>query len=235
MELSSNEYFMLTDLKFDIEYNKLLIDLNITDHKESLILKELIEEARKIAKPKALFKKCTINEKGDDFVVIDSEKFFSKVISTNLQNELIAFPYIVTCGNELQEWCNLKKDQFINKLSEFISQTILIQIHKELQTRIENEFNCGRLARVNPGSTIDWNISELGKIFNLLNDPTELIGVSLGNNFYMAPSKTYSGIYFHNEDEYKNCFMCPGDCPLREVPYDKDYYNRKFENFELKK
>lgn len=234
MELLSNECFMLKDLKFDIKYNKLLTDLDITNHRESLILKKVIEEAKKIAKPKALFKKYTINEKGNDFVVIGREKFFSKVISANLQKELIAFPYIVTCGNELQQWCNLKTDPFTNKLSEFISQTILIQIHKELQSRIETEFNCGTLSRVNPGSTIDWNISELKKIFNLLNNPIELIDVSLGDNFYMSPSKTYSGIYFHNEDGYKNCFMCSGDCPLREVPYDKEYYNKKYKNFELK-
>lgn len=231
MELLSNGCFILNDLKFNIEYNKLLTDLNITDHKESLMLKELVDEAQKTAKPKALLRKCTIKEKGSDFVVIDSEKFLSKVISINLQKELIVFPYIVTCGSELQQWCNLKTDPFTNKLSEFISQTILIQIHKELQSRIENEFNCGTLARVNPGSTIDWNISELKKIFNLLSDPMELIGVYLGDNLYMNPSKTYSGIYFHNEDGYKNCFMCPGDCPLREVPYDKDYYNKKYKDF----
>ncbi|MBV7276691.1 hypothetical protein JMF89_00225 [Clostridiaceae bacterium UIB06] len=234
MDLLSDEFFILKDLKFDIKSDKLLSDLDISNHKESLILKELIEEAKKIAKPRALFRKCTISEKDNDFVIIGGEKFLSKVISANLQKELIAFPYIVTCGNELQQWCNLKTDSFTNKLSEFISQTILIQIHKSLQSLIEIEFNCHTLARVNPGSTIDWNISELKKIFNLLNDPTELIGVSLGDNFYMNPSKTYSGIYFHNEDGYKNCFMCPGDCPLREVPYDKEYYNRKYKNFELK-
>lgn len=234
MDVLSNGCFMLNNLKFNIEYNELITSLNIIDNKEAHILSKLIEEAKKVAKPKALFKKCVISEKGNDFVVINNEKFFSKVISANLLKETIAFPYIITCGSELQEWCDSKKELFTNKAAEFINQTILVQIHKELQKYIENEFKVGTLSRVNPGSTIDWDISELKKICTILDNSMDLIGVSLGNNFFMTPSKTYSGIYFHNEDGYKNCFMCPGDCPLREVPYDKDYYIKKYKNFELK-
>jgi hypothetical protein len=219
---------ILDNLNFNIDYTKLFSELNINNDKESNILKELITEAKEIAKPKALFKKCTIVEKYDDSTIIDGEIFFSRVISVNLQKELIAFPYIITSGIELQEWCESKQNIDVKKIADYINQCVLVQVHKELQKYIENEFNINPLARVNPGSTIDWAMIELKKIFNILDNPLKLIGVSLNDKFFMTPSKSYSGIYFHNEEDYKNCLMCPGECPLRETPYNKDYYNFKY-------
>ncbi|AKN33701.1 hypothetical protein Ccar_23900 [Clostridium carboxidivorans P7] len=233
MKTLTNGCILLDDLKFNIEYSKLYNELNVSSKEQSIVLKELIAEAEKIAKPKALLKKCTIDKKSHNSTIIGGEEFFSRVISVNLRNELIAFPYIITSGIELQKWCESKEDKLISKVAEHISQSILIQVHLELQKYIESKFNTGSLARVNPGSTIDWNMDELRKIFKILEDPMKYIVVSLNDKFYMAPSKTYSGIYFHNENNYKNCFMCPGlQCPLREVPYDKNYYTENYENFK---
>ncbi|NMM64209.1 hypothetical protein HBE96_16405 [Clostridium sp. P21] len=232
MKTLTNGCIILDDLKFNLEHSKLCDELKITSDIESNIVKELIVEAKKIASPKALLKKCNIEKKLNDSTILGNEQFFSKVIRVNLSNELIAFPYIITAGTELQKWCESKEDKFVNKISEHINQSILIRVHLELQKFIENKFNTGSLARVNPGSTIDWDMKELKKIFNILGDPKELIGVSLNDNFFMTPSKAYSGIYFHNETNYKNCLMCPGtDCPLREVPYDKNYYAENYQNF----
>ncbi|AKA70604.1 hypothetical protein [Clostridium scatologenes] len=232
MKTLANGCILLEDLKFNIEYSKLYNELNITSKDQSVLLKELIAEAEKIAKPKALFKKCTIDKKSYNSTLIGGEEFFSKVIAVNLHNELIAFPYIITAGTEMQKWCESKEDKLANKTAEHISQSILVQVHLELQKYIESNFSTGSLARVNPGSTIDWNMDELRKIFNILDDPMKYIGVSLNDKFYMTPSKTYAGIYFHNENNYKNCLMCPGtECPLREVPYDENYYAKNYENF----
>ncbi len=234
MKTLINGCIILDNLNFNINYTKLYSELNMTTDQESIILKNLISEAKGIAKPKALFKKCTIVEKYDDSTIIDSEIFFSRVISVNLQKEILAFPYIITSGIELQEWCESKQNIDVKKIADYINQCILVQVHKELQKYIENEFNISTLARVNPGSTVDWPMEELKKIFNILDNPLNLIGVSLNDNFFMTPNKSYSGIYFHNEDSYKNCLMCPGECPLREVPYNKDYYNSKYKTAQSK-
>lgn len=86
------------------------------------------------------------------------------------------------------------------------------------------------MARVNPGSTIDWELKEQKNIFSILSDKIKSIEVTLDSNFFMTPDKTYSGIYFHNETDYKNCYMCSAkDCPLREGNYDVNYYNRYYE------
>lgn len=219
---------LLKDFNFCINEDELSKNLS-SNEEENCIVKKLIEEAKKIATPKAIFKECFISDRGDDFVVLDSLIFNSRIISVNLCGENKAFPYIVTCGTELKNWSNSKKDKFEKKTAEAITQEILIQCHSLLKNHIEKNFDTGNLARVNPGSTIDWELKEQQNIFNILKDKVDSIGVTLDINFFMTPDKTYSGIYFHNETGYKNCYMCPAtECPLRETDYDKNYYNEHY-------
>lgn len=221
---------LLKDLNFSINPKDISKKLNLSREENIEIVKNLTKEAEGIAIPKAIFKECFISERRDNFIVLDGVKFNSKVISVNLCEENRAFPYIVTCGTELKHWADSKKDKFEKKTAEFITQEILIQCHSLLKNHIEKNFNTGNLARVNPGSTIDWELNEQKNIFSVLSNKIKSIGVTLDSNFFMTPDKTYSGIYFHNETDYKNCYMCNAkDCPLREVNYDENYYNRYYE------
>lgn len=220
---------LLKDLNFLISPHDISKKLNLFLEKNIEIIKNLIRESKKIAIPKAIFKECFIDDKGFNFVTLNGINLNSRVISVNLSKENRAFPYIVTCGTELKDWYISKEDTFEKKIAELITQEILIQCHSFLKKHIEKSFNTGNLSRVNPGSTIDWNLKEQKNIFNILGDEIKSIGVTLDSNFLMNPSKTYSGIYFHNETDYKNCYMCSTNgCPLREENYDKNYYDRYY-------
>lgn len=219
---------LLKNFNFDITPNEISKKLNISSEEEIEIVKNLTKEAKKIAVPKAIFKECLICDRDDNFIILDGIMFNSRIISTNLRNENRAFPYIVTCGTELKHWSNSKKDEFEKNAAGFITQEILIQCHTLLKNHIEKNFNTGNLARVNPGSTIDWDLKDQTNIFNILSDKVPSIEVTLNSNFFMSPDKTYSGIYFHNETDYKNCYMCNGTCPLRERDYDENYYNEHY-------
>lgn len=220
---------LLKDFSFSIIPDEISKKLSHSLDADIEAVKRLVKEADNIAIPKAIFKECFINDHGYDFITLDGIKFISRIIAVNLSKENRAFPYIVTCGTEIQDWANSKEDKFEKKTAELIAQEILIQCHSFLKNYIENNFNTGNLARVNPGSTIDWELKEQKNIFNILEDEVKSTGVTLDSNFFMHPSKTYSGIYFHNETEYKNCYMCnANDCPLREVSLDKNYYERHY-------
>lgn len=220
---------LIKDFDFSISPYEISKKLNFTTDENIKIIKALIEEAEKIAVPKAIFKECFIRERGTDFVVLDEIKFKSRIISVNLSSENRAFPYIVTCGTELKDWCDSNNSKLKKKIAEFITQQILIHYHSLLKNYIEKNFNTGNLARVNPGSTMDWDIKEQKNIFSILGDEVNSTGVTLDNNFFMYPEKTYSGIYFHNETDYKNCYMCNAEgCPLRERNYDESYYDKHF-------
>lgn len=224
-----NNCILIKDFNFSIKPYEILEKLNFSQDENIRIVENLAKEGKKIAVPKAVFKECFICKRGDNFVVLDGIKFNSRVISINLNSENRAFPYIVTCGTELKQWCDSNNNKFEKKIAEFITQEILIQCHILLKNYIEKNFNIRNLARVNPGSTVDWDIKEQKNIFSILGDEISSTGVVLDSNFFMSPEKTYSGIYFHNETDYKNCYMCNAKvCPLRERNYDGSYYNKHF-------
>ena len=51
-----------------------------------------------------MFKVSYIEDRGHDFVVIDGIKFTSRVLRINLEETYRVFPYIVTCGTEIDQW-----------------------------------------------------------------------------------------------------------------------------------
>ena len=63
----------------------------------------LVDRATKAMKPKALYDVCYIDDRGEDFVTMADVTFTSRVLAVNLKDAHRVFPYIVTCGTELDD------------------------------------------------------------------------------------------------------------------------------------
>ena len=64
---------------------------------------ELLEQTISIAKPKALYEVSYIDNIDGNAIYIDGIKFISHVLRANLEHIERVFPYIVTCGNEVEK------------------------------------------------------------------------------------------------------------------------------------
>ena len=64
----------------------------------------LCEEIQEVVRPKCAYKVAFIEERGDDFVVVDGVRFKSRVMSVNLAEVNRVFPIIATSGREIEEW-----------------------------------------------------------------------------------------------------------------------------------
>jgi hypothetical protein len=98
-----------------------------------------------------------------------------------------------------------------------------------LSEHLEARFRPGHLSRMNPGSLTDWPIQEQRKLFALLGNPKDAIGVELTKSLIMVPLKSVSGISFPAEVDFASCQLCPREnCPGRRAPYDETLYDRKY-------
>jgi hypothetical protein len=61
----------------------------------------LLENTLAATRPKALYKVCYIDNWTDDTIELEGIRFTSRVLSQNLSEVERVFPYIVTCGTEL--------------------------------------------------------------------------------------------------------------------------------------
>ncbi|MCG8400671.1 MAG: vitamin B12 dependent methionine synthase, partial [Firmicutes bacterium] len=70
---------------------------------------------------------------------------------------------------------------------------------------------------------------EQKKLFSILGDCSEKIGVELTDSLLMVPVKSISGIFFPAEAGFESCLLCPrADCPGRRAAYDPELYNSKY-------
>jgi hypothetical protein len=186
-------------------------------------------EAEAVGKPRALYKAGLIESRGEDHVVIEGVVFKSRVLAVNLAKVHRAFPFVATCGAELEDWSR----SFVSVLERFWADAIngmaLGASILAMLEHIEDQHHPGNLSMMNPGSIDSWSLSEQRALFTVLGDPEESIGVQLMESCFMRPSMSTSGIWFPAEDHYENCMLCPMErCPGRRAPYDQDLYARKY-------
>jgi hypothetical protein len=194
-------------------------------------LGHLIREAQKIGKPKALYKLSFIEAKEDSHVVVDDVILRSRVLRVNLEEVHRVFPYVATCGIELEEWSNGFENTLMRYWAEEIKKAALRIAIDFMERDILERFQPGTIASISPGSLEDWPIEQQRSLFSILGDTRGLIGVHLSESLLMVPTKSASGIYFPTEVSFFICQLCPREiCPSRKAPYDRVLYERKYLN-----
>jgi hypothetical protein len=192
-------------------------------------LREMVGEAKAIARPRVVYRVVRVEAKGVDYVVVDGARLASRVLRVNLDKVYRAFVYVATCGSELDRWARSMEPPVDRYEAETIAGMGLMAAHQALVEHLEQVFHPGRLGEMNPGSLPDWPLHEQRPLFDLLGDPESSIGVRLLDSYLMVPTKTASGLLFPTEAGFTNCQLCPtDDCPGRRAPYDADLYDRKY-------
>lgn len=223
------ELVVLEDIHVEVDIEQLVTKLNVLNEEVMAEVENLLAEALRVARPRAVYKTAYISQHGEDFVTIDDIVFNSHILRINLDNVFKVFPYIVTSGAELDTWVNSHRDALTRYLADTINEIILQNSVALLKNLMTEQNNTDRLSVMNPGSLADWPLNEQVKLFDLLGSPQDLIGVTLTDSFLMLPIKSVSGIAFFTEVAFENCQLCPrANCPGRKALYDPDLYRRKY-------
>ena len=212
---------VLNSFPCEIDFEALLTKLHIK--KESSYFAEIemmATEAQLLARPKIVYKDATIEVKGDNFVVIDGIKLTSQVLRDNMDETFRAFPFVITCGSELELWSKQFEDYFLSFCADTIKEMVLRSASQTFEAHLDKEVGVGHAVNMNPGSLTDWPINQQKHIFELLGDVEKLIGVQLSDSYLMLPIKTVSGIRFPKEGTFESCQLCPREkCPSRKALY----------------
>ncbi len=186
-------------------------------------IQELIEIARPIAKPKAVYEVSFIDNKNEDSVDIDGVRFTSHVLRVNLDKVGRVFPYVVTCGRELDE-INIPSHEFLKYYClDQIRETAVVLAREYLEDYLTRSYALEQISRMAPGSLADWPITQQKELFSIFGNVEDLIGVKLTDKCLMLPLKSVSGIYFPTKCKFESCQLCPREeCIGRRAPYDLD-------------
>lgn len=192
--------------------------------KEARELAGLIRTAEETARPKAAFRECFIENKGEDTLTIDAVTFTSRTLRTQLQDAERVFPFVVTCGREMDQVVYDRADFLQSYWWEEIKSDLLNIASDHLTSVLTSRFGLGKSAFMSPGSGDSdiWPIEQQQPLFLLLGNVEEAIGVQLSDSFLMSPIKSLSGIRFATEIDFHTCQLCRRkNCPSRSAPFDK--------------
>lgn len=221
---------VLDNIPFRIEIDPLADKLRIdpkTRHLDDLQC--LIDEAQGIGKPKAHYKTAYIDSKGENHVIVEGTRLTSRVLRVNLEHAHRVFPYVATCGTELQDWATSFDDMLQRYWAEVIQEQALRTAMKALTDHLSLHHHPGNTSTMSPGRLEAWPMEEQSSLFALLGDTEGSIGVRLTDSLLMVPTKSVSGIRFPTEESFESCQLCPRErCPGRKAPYDEDLYDRRY-------
>jgi hypothetical protein len=227
---------LLTHVPFKVDRQALFQRLHIEENSEyaSDILK-LADMAEKSACPKAIYDTVAITAKDVDGIHLGNVRFTSPALAITLQNSDRIFPYVCTCGVELDE-IPIEEDDLFGRFGlDVIKEMALYRASEALRQQVRKEFGIDKIAGMNPGSgdTLLWPIQEQRPLFDLLGNVRQDIGVTLTDSFLMTPNKSVSGFFFKTDKEYHNCQLCKRpDCPNRRSPFDSKLWNERMGGFE---
>jgi len=221
---------VLDNFSFEIDHAALIKKMRVSEGSPYVDdLKRFAHDAQTIGRPKALYKVARVESKNDKSVVVDGDLLTSRVLRMNLDKVHRVFPFVATCGTELEDWANSMDDLLHHYWALQISEMALHSAREYLQKHIEERYRLIRSSSMDPGSLPDWPLKEQRALFKILGNPKDAIGVQLMDSKLMLPIKSTSGIRFPTEESFTSCQLCLiDDCPNRRLPYDADLYHNKY-------
>lgn len=224
------EISYLADFPFALDIPDLLGKLRIAARPEyAQRCERLAREAVGIGRPRAAYGLAYIESKGEDSVVIDAIPFTSRILRVNLEAVHRVFPFLITCGRELDEWSKAHTDMLERFWADAIMEEALRGALDALNAELAARYKLGQTGMMNPGSLTDWPLEQQRPLFDLLGEASTRIGVQLTDSFLMAPVKSVSGILFQTETKFENCQLCPREtCPNRRAKYDPALFEKQY-------
>jgi hypothetical protein len=221
---------ILDDIPFQLEPDAVLDRLHLRglDDYQPRVL-DLARQAQAVGRPRAMYRTAYIESRTDNTVTVESITFTSRVLAVNLQETHRVFPFVATCGREMEAWAAPIQDMLERFWAETLMEMAVHTAGTALSKHIADRVVFGPIGTMDPGSLKDWPLEQQRELFTLLGDTRGSVGVELTDSCLMVPVKSVSGIFFPSETHYENCQLCPREtCPGRRAPYDSDLYARRY-------
>ena len=209
------------------------LDTFRTDESLAAECDALIEHARTLKGPRAGYRMMRVSSIDELTVGVGDETLSSTIMADIFKDEKdsVAAVFVATCGRELHEWAESIDDMLARYVADEICETALMRAMRKLEAEVASltGVELGNVSNMNPGDLADWPLTEQTKVFGILGEVAQNVGVTLTDSFLMLPRKSLSGLMFNYEGGLINCMLCPRtDCPGRRAEYQPMLYKMKF-------
>ena len=188
----------------------------------------LVARVRDSGRPKALYEVVFIDDRGDDWVEAGGTRLTSRALRKNVEGVERLFPYVATCGAEVDD-IDIPDGDIRHKAWLYFLKGELLQIAvARVQEHIGRHHQIAKLSSMNPGSgdAEVWPLAQQRELFSLLGDVEGLIGVRLTPSWLLVPEISVSGVFFPTEADFQSCQVCHRErCPNRRAPFSREAWD----------
>jgi len=216
---------ILADIPFALDPPTLLRRAHLApDSDDAADFARLLRRATEVGRPKAGYREAFIDAKGDATVTIAGITFRSRMLRDNLERAERVFPFLITCGREMDTAAPPAEDFLHTFWWDLLKGELLSAARHHLAAHLDRCYLLPKTATMSPGSgdASVWPIEQQRELFALLGEVPQQIGVELTDSFLMIPNKTVSGIRFATESDFRSCQVCQRPvCPNRVAGFDQ--------------
>lgn len=216
---------VLDNIPFNLKHEQVIARLWLRQKSGQVenMVEELIGQVQPVVRPKAIYRVSWVDSKTPDGVEIDGAKFTSRVLRANMDKVERVFPYIATCGVELEKIRIPDADVLKTYCLDVIKLLALGTAIAFMSETVKKKYALGQTSHMNPGSLEDWPLTQQKQLFSLFENAEQKIGVRLTESLVMYPLKSSSGIYFTSEIRFESCQLCPREkCIGRRATYSAE-------------
>ena len=204
---------------------KLRVERGSSDFSE---LKAMVDLAVRMGKPKAAYAESYVDPSDGNGVVIGGKLFQGRLLARNLRGVGRVFPYVATCGIEMDEAAPSDGDVLKAFWWDAIKSELLVAVDRFLRSTVEHVFKLGKTAVMRPGAgdADIWPVERQRELFDLLDGVEDSLGVRLTESFLMIPNQTVSGVIYPTETNFSSCEVCRREgCPSRRAEFSEEMWN----------
>ncbi len=216
---------VLDDIPVDIDVAAVLKALKSSAANKRIEagLAELVEIVKPIVRPKVVYTVAQVTRVDGKRLQVNGVDFAHHVPSLNFSQGERVFPYVATCGREIEALkypTDLMKQYCLDMLKNVI---LMRTAGKYFEDYLKRTYLLQEVSRIGPGEAMG-NTSQQRKLFSLLGDVESAIGVTLSAHNMLVPEKSSSGMYFETAVKIESCQLCPNQCNARRAPYDPELF-----------
>ncbi len=212
-----------TDIDFNFSFEEFSKQAHLepgTDLAEEA--REKMDDAVPLVRPKGIADVLYVEDRNEDSIIFDRVTFTSRVLTENLKDIERVFPYIATCGTELEDFPGKAQDPLLEFWIDTLKEMALHTAIRTIREWVEETYGIKQVSSMNPGSADAhvWPLRQQREMFSVFGDVKSLIGVELTQSNLMIPNKSVSGIYFPTDKAFINCTLCHREaCPNRRAHF----------------
>jgi hypothetical protein len=192
----------------------------------------LVERARPLIEPKAVYGVTRVTGFENDLVHLENgHTFQGLVLADMLESGQKVIPYVATIGSKLESEISLEKNLLRSYLLDKIGNYAVHRAVAYVKSLAAEHIGDGRrvVSEFSPGTGTGelFGIEQQKPLFQLLDTGTASIGVHLSPSLMMVPRKSESGLLAATRQEYVACAHCSRHCESRSVPFVGAYQRTK--------